>query len=66
MSLQMADGDVMHGVDIPIKFVIPRYFTCPSITHSMFSVSFQMSVNITFTNGFMASEVIDLEFKRYK
>ena len=67
MSLQIVEGDVMRGEDIPFIFVIPRYFTCPSITNSdLFSVSFIISVNVTFINGFTASESLDIDLKRVK
>ncbi len=66
MSLQVAEGDKIRGQSVPFHFLLPRYFSCPNTTNSVFSVSFQMSVSVTLGNGYVASETVDIVIKRYK
>ena len=45
---QVADGDCARGTEIPIHFVIPRLFTCPSVQAATFSISFMLRVLCVF------------------
>lgn len=40
---QVADGDVDRGIELPIHFVLPRLFTCPSINTDTWGVEFELS-----------------------
>ena len=64
MSIQVCEGDVLHGVDIPLQLLLPRYFTCPNIDNEIFTLDFQVSVNIAFSNGFLLTETLDLNLIR--
>lgn len=50
LAMQIADGDVPRGVDIPIHMVLPRLFCCPSVQVSRFTLEFEMSVIVTFAD----------------
>ena len=39
---QVADGDVARGLELPIHFVLPRLFTCPSINTETWGVEFEL------------------------
>ena len=64
MSIQVCEGDVLHGVDIPLELMMPRYFTCPSTDIAIFTLDFQVSVSIAFSNGFLLTETLDLTLVR--
>ena len=66
MSLQIAEGDVMRGVSIPIHLVFPRFFVCPTTDNSLFSLGFKISINVIFGNNYTASESFDIVTKRIK
>ena len=65
MSLQVCEGDVIRGQAIPMILVWPRYFTCPNTNNDLFGLNFQVSLNITFSNGYFAAETFDLILKRH-
>ena len=37
-NIQIAEGDVRHGLAIPIYMVFPRLFTCPTLETTNFKV----------------------------
>mmetsp|Transcript_39564 Transcript_39564/g.70970 ORF Transcript_39564/g.70970 Transcript_39564/m.70970 type:complete len:313 (-) Transcript_39564:579-1517(-) len=43
-NIQIAEGDVCRGVDIPLHMVFPRCFTCPTLIASNFKVEFEVNV----------------------
>lgn len=47
---QIADGDVCHGMTLPIYIILPRLLTCPTIFAGPFSIEFKLSIVITFTS----------------
>ena len=53
-----------RGLSVPLQLVLPRYFSCPSTANSLFSLGFQISLNIVFTNNFTVSESFDINIKR--
>ncbi|KAH6822902.1 Vacuolar protein sorting-associated protein 26 [Perilla frutescens var. hirtella] len=46
----IADGDVCHGMTLPIYIILPRLLTCPTIFAGPFSIEFKLSIVITFTS----------------
>ena len=42
ISLQVGEGDVMRNVDIPLRLVMPRYFTCPNTKNAIYDIDFQI------------------------
>ena len=41
---QVADGDVAAGLELPIHMVLPRLYTCPSVSARAWGVSFELSI----------------------
>lgn len=37
-NIQIAEGDVCHGLSIPIYMVFPRLFTCPTLETTNFKI----------------------------
>jgi hypothetical protein len=58
--LQIGHGNVGRNVDIPIHMLLPRLFVCPSVDTNVFSVGFEVNVNVVFDDNFVASESIPL------
>ncbi len=44
---QVGDGDVVHGLELPIHLVLPRLYTCPSVETETWGVEFELSVAAT-------------------
>jgi len=50
-STQVADGDICRGLTMPIYMVLPRLFTCPTLSAGAFSLEFELSIVVTFDVG---------------
>jgi hypothetical protein len=44
---QVGEGDVVHGLELPIHLVLPRLYTCPSVDAETWGVEFELSVTAT-------------------
>ena len=44
---QVGDGDVVHGLELPIHLVLPRLYTCPTADTETWGVEFELSVTAT-------------------
>lgn len=49
-NIQVADGDIAHGMELPMYMVLPRLFTCPTLATRTFKVEFEVS---TFVRNFL-------------
>eukprot|EP00850_Spirogloea_muscicola_P019376 SM000189S04093 [mRNA] locus=s189:146699:149210:+ [translate_table: standard] len=48
---QIADGDVPRGLKLPIYIILPRLFTCPTISAGSFVLEFEANVVVRFDEG---------------
>lgn len=48
---QVGDGDVVHGLELPIHLVLPRLYTCPTVDAGTWGVEFELSVVATLDTG---------------
>ena len=46
-NIQIGDGDVMRGLEIPIYMFFPRWYTCPSLKTANLRVDFEINVVVT-------------------
>ena len=37
-NIQIADGDVCRGLEIPVYMIFPRLFSCPSVQANNFKI----------------------------
>ena len=65
-NIQIADGDVMRGVEIPIYMIFPRLFTCVSTATAHFKVEFEVNVVILFKDSYMITENYPITLVRAK
>jgi len=55
-NIQIADGDVCRGLPIPLYFIFPRIFTCPTVKSTNFKIEFEVNLVIIFLNGYQITE----------
>jgi len=55
-SIQIADGNVVRNLPIPLHMVFPRHFTCSTTITNTFKVEFEVNLIIAFTDNHMITE----------
>jgi len=55
-NLQIADGDPVRNVKIPIYMVFPRLFTCPTTASRTFKIEFEVNLVVMWQDGHLISE----------
>lgn len=55
-NIQIADGDVVRNLAIPIYFVFPRLYACATTQAKMFKVEFEVNLIILFSDNLMVTE----------
>jgi len=55
-NIQVADGDVPHGLPIPLFMVFPRLFTCPTIASRTFKIEFEVNLVVLLVDGHLIKE----------
>ncbi|XP_062341086.1 vacuolar protein sorting-associated protein 26C isoform X2 [Osmerus eperlanus] len=63
-NIQIAEGDVCHGLPIPIYMVFPRLFTCPTLETTNFKVEFEVNVVIVLHDDHLITENFPLKLCR--
>eukprot|EP00808_Paulinella_micropora_P028265 g62640.t1 len=63
-NIQIADGDVVRGLAIPIHMVFPRLFTCSSVTQKGFSVQFEVNLITVFADNHTVTENFPIKLYR--
>ncbi|XP_051971880.1 vacuolar protein sorting-associated protein 26C [Xyrauchen texanus] len=63
-NIQIAEGDVCHGLSIPIYMVFPRLFTCPTLETTNFKVEFEVNVVIVLHDDHLITENFPLKLVR--
>eukprot|EP00769_Ergobibamus_cyprinoides_P002273 gnl/Ergobibamus_cyprinoides/339.p2 GENE.gnl/Ergobibamus_cyprinoides/339~~gnl/Ergobibamus_cyprinoides/339.p2 ORF type:complete len:214 (+),score=33.85 gnl/Ergobibamus_cyprinoides/339:279-920(+) len=64
LLLQVGDGDVARGVEVPFHIPLPRLFTAPSLRTEAFALSFALNVGVHLQSGFLLRESIPLRLFR--
>ena len=62
--IQIANGDIARELPIPIYFVFPRLYTAPSFNHRMFTVDFDICIQVILESGLVVSETFPLTLIR--
>ncbi|XP_055004966.1 vacuolar protein sorting-associated protein 26C isoform X2 [Boleophthalmus pectinirostris] len=63
-NIQIAEGDVCHGLPIPIYMVFPRLFTCPTLETPNFKVEFEVNIVIVLQDDHLITENFPLKLCR--
>jgi len=63
-NIQIADGNVVRGLAIPIYMVFPRLFTCATTISKQFKVEFEVNLIILFADNHMVTENFPIKLYR--
>jgi len=63
-NIQIADGDVARGVEIPVFMVFPRLFTAPTIASRNFKIEFEVNLVVMLTDGKLITENFSIKLVR--
>jgi len=63
-NIQVADGDVPHGIPIPLFMVFPRLFTCPTIAARTFKIEFEVNLVVLLSDGHLIKENFPIHLYR--
>lgn len=63
-NIQIAEGDVCHGLSIPIYMVFPRLFTSPTLETTNFKVEFEVNIVIVLHDDHLITENFPLKLVR--
>ncbi|KEG15622.1 hypothetical protein DQ04_00021200 [Trypanosoma grayi] len=63
-SIQVADGDVLRNLEIPIYMFFPRWYTCPSIKTANMRVAFDVNVILLLEGNRQLSKVVPIHLYR--
>lgn len=55
-NIQIADGDVVRGLEVPIHMIFPRLFTCPTVAARTFKIEFEFNFVLMFPDGRLISK----------
>jgi len=64
-NIQIGEGDVNHGIPIPIHMVFPRLFTCPTLVNTNFKVEFEVNIVIIFHDDHLINENFPIRLTRF-
>eukprot|EP00051_Salpingoeca_urceolata_P028102 m.485003 g.485003 ORF g.485003 m.485003 type:complete len:299 (+) comp23626_c0_seq1:212-1108(+) len=65
-NIQIGDGDVCRGVEIPVYMIFPRLFTCPTLATDNFKVEFEINIVIVLQTGDLITENFPIKLVRDK
>jgi len=63
-NIQIGDGDLPHGLEIPIYMIFPRLFTCPTVGARTFKVDFEVNIVLMFPDGRLVTKKFPLTLVR--
>ena len=63
-NIQVADGDVIREMEIPLYMMFPKIYSCPTVTHAKFSIEFQINIIVIFVNGYQLTENFPIRIYR--
>ena len=55
-NIQIADGNVLKKVELPVFMVLPRFYSCPSFSYKEFTVNFELNLIFLFSGGFKITQ----------
>jgi len=63
-NIQIADGNVVRGLAIPVHMVFPRLFTCSTTQAKQFKVEFEVNLIVLFADNHMVTENFPIKLYR--
>eukprot|EP01065_Artemidia_motanka_P029419 TRINITY_DN35534_c0_g1_i1.p1 TRINITY_DN35534_c0_g1~~TRINITY_DN35534_c0_g1_i1.p1 ORF type:complete len:313 (+),score=91.47 TRINITY_DN35534_c0_g1_i1:89-1027(+) len=65
-NIQIAEGNVCTGIDIPIFMIFPRWFTCPTLLANNFKVEFEVNLVVLLEDNHQITENFPIKLYRRK
>jgi hypothetical protein len=50
--IQVCDGNITKGIDIPLMMMFPKYFSCPNFNYKDYTVEFEVNFIIILLDAF--------------
>ena len=63
-NIQIADGNVVAGLDIPLYMIFPRWFTCPTLVANNFKVEFEVNLVVLLEDNHQITENFPIKLYR--
>jgi hypothetical protein len=63
-NIQIADGNCVRGLPIPIFMIFPRLFTCASVQTKHFKIEFEVNLIVLFADNHMVTENFPIKLYR--
>ncbi|XP_063681068.1 vacuolar protein sorting-associated protein 26C-like [Bolinopsis microptera] len=63
-NIQIAEGDVMKGLAIPVHMVFPRLFTCVTTATNNFKIEFEVNIVIVLQDDHLITENFPIKLYR--
>jgi hypothetical protein len=63
-NIQVADGNVISGLEVPLYMLFPKIYSCPTFHHAQFKIDFQVNLIVIFHNGYQLTENIPIRIYR--
>ncbi len=63
-NIQVADGDVIRDMEIPLYMLFPKIYSCTTVSHPKFSIEFQINLIVIFVNGYQLTENFPIRIYR--
>ncbi|XP_013171542.1 PREDICTED: Down syndrome critical region protein 3 homolog isoform X2 [Papilio xuthus] len=55
-NIQVGEGEVRRGRDLPLYMVLPRLFTCPTTATPAFKIEFELNIAVIFEDDYVVTE----------
>lgn len=63
-NIQVADGNPISGLEIPLYMLFPKIYSCPTYIHPAFKIEFQVNLIVIFQNGYQLTENFPIRLYR--
>eukprot|EP01059_Diplonema_ambulator_P033160 TRINITY_DN6810_c0_g1_i1.p1 TRINITY_DN6810_c0_g1~~TRINITY_DN6810_c0_g1_i1.p1 ORF type:complete len:289 (+),score=68.50 TRINITY_DN6810_c0_g1_i1:63-929(+) len=65
-NIQIADGNPVEGLEIPLYMFFPRWFTCPTLVANNFKVEFEVNLVVLLEDNHQITENFPIKLYRKK
>ncbi|KAJ6255535.1 vacuolar protein sorting-associated protein 26c [Anaeramoeba flamelloides] len=64
-NLQIADGNILNNLEIPMYIIFPRLFCCPTVITELYRIEFELNILIHFENRSLVCENFPIQLVRH-
>lgn len=63
-NIQIADGNVIPDMEIPMYMLFPKIYSCATCHHAKFKIEFEINLIVIFLDGFQLTENFPIRIYR--